>query len=156
MPTLARHFVERFCRDLNKKALLFSPSALGELREHAWPGNVRELQNCIERAVILCDGDTILPRHLNLSLRRAESGRLDGAEGHESTATPAEDASPLARIDRSGTMAEAVRRVTAVVERLKLDGALRNARGNKARAAEALQISYKALLRKQREYGITD
>ena len=115
-----------------------------------------ELQNCIERAVILCDGDTILPRHLNLSLRRAESGRLDGAEGHESTATPAEDASPLARIDRSGTMAEAVRRVTAVVERLKLDGALRNARGNKARAAEALQISYKALLRKQREYGITD
>ncbi len=41
-------------------------------RHYRWPGNVRELQNCIERAVILCEGDTIQPRHLNMSLR----GRL--------------------------------------------------------------------------------
>ena len=40
-----------------------------ELRAYAWPGNVRELQNCIERAVILSEGDTIQPRHLNLSFR---------------------------------------------------------------------------------------
>jgi transcriptional regulator with GAF, ATPase, and Fis domain len=64
---LARHFVDRFCRDMNKKLLALSPAALDELRSYAWPGNVRELQNCIERAVILCDGDTIQPRHLNLS-----------------------------------------------------------------------------------------
>ena len=53
-------------------------------------------------------------------------------------------------------MTEAVRRVTAVVERLKIEEAFRNARGSKERAAEALQVSYKALLQKQREHGISD
>ena len=38
-----------------------------QLQAYRWPGNVRELQNCIERAVILADGETLLPRHLNLS-----------------------------------------------------------------------------------------
>ena len=63
---------------------------------------------------------------------------------------------PLAQVDLSGTMTEAVKRVTAIVERLKLDEALKNAKGNKERAAEALQVSYKALLQKQREHGISD
>jgi DNA-binding NtrC family response regulator len=53
-------------------------------------------------------------------------------------------------------MSEAVKRVTAVVERVKLEEALKNARGNKERAAEALQVSYKALLQKQREHGLSD
>ena len=89
IPTLARHFVEKFCRDLNKKPLLLSQAALDELRAYAWPGNVRELQNCIERAVILSDGDTIQPRHLNLSFREPEpspqpvAGRRPGAAGRE-------------------------------------------------------------------------
>ncbi len=153
---LARHFVERFCRELNKKALRLSPAALDELQAYAWPGNVRELQNCIERAVILCDEDTIHRRHLSLSIGGpASPGRRDGVEGDQATLTPAE-ANPLAQIDLSGTMTAAVRRVTAVVERLKLEAALKNARGNKERAAEALHVSYKALLRKQREHGIHD
>ena len=69
VPILARHFIEKFCRDLNKPALRLSPGALDELCAYAWPGNVRELQNCMERAVILCDGAEIQPRHLNLSFR---------------------------------------------------------------------------------------
>ena len=153
---LVRHFIERYCRELNKKPLLMSPAALDELQAYAWPGNVRELQNCIERAVILCDDDTIHRRHLSLAPdRSAGSGRRDGGEADQATVTPAE-ASPLAQIDLSGTMTAAVRRVTAVVERLKLEEALRNAHGNKERAAEALHVSYKVLLRKQREHGISD
>src|SRR5687767_229737 len=99
---LARHFVDRFCRDLNKKSLTLSPAALDELQAYSWPGNVRELQNCIERAVILCDGDTIQPRHLNLSFRQAATV--------SAATTPWED------IDLSGTMTEVVRRVTSEVE----------------------------------------
>src|SRR4030095_5087776 len=67
--TLARYFIDRFCRDLNKKSLVLAPGAEDELRQYAWPGNVRELQNCIERACILTEGETIHPRHLNLSFR---------------------------------------------------------------------------------------
>src|SRR5258706_10551194 len=66
---LARHFIERFSRDLNKKPLALAPSAVEELLAYSWRGNVRELQNCIERAVILTEGDTIHARHLSLSFR---------------------------------------------------------------------------------------
>src|SRR5687767_3947064 len=41
---LARHFVDRFCRDMNKQSLTLSPAALDELQAYPWPGNVRELQ----------------------------------------------------------------------------------------------------------------
>jgi DNA-binding NtrC family response regulator len=139
---LARHFVDRFCRDLNKKTLALTPAALDELQAYAWPGNVRELQNCIERAVILCDAEAIHPRHLNLSFRQPAS-------------VPPE-ASPWEEIDLSGTMNEALRRVTANVERRKIDQALRDTAGNKQRAAEMLQISYKTLLQKLKEFGIAD
>src|SRR5947207_8980002 len=67
IPLLARYFVDRFCRDLKKKPLALSEGALEALQTYRWPGNVRELQNCIERAVILAEGDTVLPRHLHLS-----------------------------------------------------------------------------------------
>jgi DNA-binding NtrC family response regulator len=153
---LARTFVEKFCRDLNKPALMLPPAALDELHAYPWPGNVRELQNCIERAVILCDADAIQTRHLNLSFRAAQGPvRADAAE----TSAPAaaeEPTNPLAAMNLSGSLIEAVKRVTAEVERLKVGQALKDAGGSKERAAETLQISYKALLQKQREYGIPD
>ena len=139
IPLLARYFVERFCRDLKKKALGLSPAALEQLQTYRWPGNVRELQNCIERAVILADGDTILPRHLNLSFAQPSQE---------------EAPSPLSRVDLSGSLTEVVRRVTTDVERLKIEETLREAGNNKGRAAELLQISYKMLLAKLKEHGI--
>jgi len=139
---LARNFVDRFCRDMNKKPLTLSPAALDELQAYAWPGNVRELQNSIERAVILCEGDTIHPRHLNLSFREP------------SAAQP--PASPWEQIDLSGTMNDALRRVNGEVERRKIEQALRDAGGSKQRAAEALQVSYKTMLQKLKEYGIDE
>jgi DNA-binding NtrC family response regulator len=138
---LARHFVDKFSREVNKPPLIFTDSALDELRAYPWPGNVRELQNCIERAVILCDGDTIHPRHLNLSFRQP--------------AAPA-PVSPWEQIDLSGSMADAVRRVTAEVERRKVEQALKEAGGNKARAAELLQVPVKMFTMKLKELGISD
>jgi transcriptional regulator with GAF, ATPase, and Fis domain len=142
IPVLARYFVDRFCRDLKKKPLVLSPPALEQLQAYGWPGNVRELQNCIERAVILVDGDAILPRHLNLSF-----------------AAPLQDEnpeSPWAHVDLSGTLGEVTRRVTAEVEKLKIQEVLREAAGNKGRTAELLQISYKMLVAKLKEHGIAD
>ena len=141
--TLARHFVDRFCRDLNKKALALSPAALVEMRAYPWPGNVRELQNCIERAVILCDSETIHPRHLSLSFRDAAP-------------VPSAATSPWDQIDLSGTLADALRRVLNEVERRKVERAIRDAAGNKPRAADLLQISPKMLQQKMKDYGITD
>jgi DNA-binding NtrC family response regulator len=140
IPLLARFFVDRFCRDLNKPRLTLSPSALDQLQTYRWPGNVRELQNCIERAVILADGDSILPRHLNLSF----------VEHFPDEKT----ANPWAHVDMSGTLTEVTRRAVAGVERLKIEEILREADGNRGRAAELLQISYKALIAKLKEYSL--
>ncbi len=136
---LARHFVEKFCRDLNKKPLAVAPAALDDLRAYPWPGNVRELQNCIERAVILCDGDTIHARHLNLAFRQP--------------AMPS-STDPWERIDLSGTLPDVLRRVTADVERRKIEQVLTGAGGNRQRAADALHVPYKVLLQKIKDYGI--
>ncbi|HVD91440.1 MAG TPA: sigma-54 dependent transcriptional regulator [Vicinamibacterales bacterium] len=137
---LARFFVERFCRDLKKKPFVLSHEAVEQLQLYRWPGNVRELQNCIERAVILADGDTILPRHLNLSFA--------------APLTDENPESPWAHVDMSGTLSEVTRRVTSEVEKAKIIEVLVEANGNKGRAAELLQINYKSLLAKLKEHGI--
>ena len=141
IPMLAKYFIDRFCRDLNKKPLTLATSAVDELLAYRWPGNVRELQNCIERAVILTEGDTIHARHLSLSFR--------GSAPH----APSDD-NPWARIDLSGTMAAATTRVVAEVERRKLQQALADASGNKAQAADALQVGFKTFTSKLREHGL--
>jgi DNA-binding NtrC family response regulator len=142
IPTLARYFIERFCRDLNKRPLVLSPAAEDELRRYAWPGNVRELQNCIERAAILTEGDTIHPRHLNLSFH-----------GGSLAPTVDEEDGPWSKIDVSGSMAEALKRIGAEVERRKITQAVKEAGGNKGAAAEILQMSYKAFTTKLKEHG---
>ena len=142
IPLLARHFIERYCTDLRRKRLVLSPAAVEAVRTYRWPGNVRELQNSIERAVILTDGDTIHPRHLNLSF--AAAARQDAEMG------------PWDAIDTSGSLANASRRVLGELERLKITQALSDVHGNKGRAADALQVSYKTLLAKMREHGIRD
>ena len=137
---LAHFFVDRLCRDMKKRPLTLSPEAIGTLQEYRWPGNVRELQNCIERAVILAEGDAILPRHLSLSF--VETADL-----------------PLppdvwADFDFSGSLVEVTRRATAEVERRKIQHVLAEAEGNKGRAAELLGITFKGLNSKIKEYGI--
>jgi two-component system, NtrC family, response regulator AtoC len=140
---LARHFIERFCRDLNKKALALAPSAIDQLLAYSWRGNVRELQNCIERAVILTDGDTIHARHLNLTMR------------NDALVAVADDDDPWSHIDLSGSMADASKRVLADVERRKIGQALKEASGNPGLAAEILQVSFKTLQGKLKDYQIS-
>ena len=140
---LARAFIDRFCRDLNKKPLALAPSAIDELLAYSWRGNVRELQNCIERAVILTDGDTIHARHLNLTMH----------DDHIAAASEEDD--PWAKIDLSGSMADASRRVLADVERRKIVQALKEASGNPGIAAEILQMSFKTLQAKLKDYQIS-
>jgi DNA-binding NtrC family response regulator len=63
---LARFFLNRYAVDFKKKVSGFSPAAIEKIRSYAWPGNVRELQNAIERAVLLCEGETIEPSNMTM------------------------------------------------------------------------------------------
>ena len=71
-----------------------------------------------------------------------------------SATTPA--SSPWDHIDLSGTMSEVLRRVSAEVERRKIEQALKDSRGNKGAAADALQIGFKALGTRMRQLGIQE
>lgn len=139
IPLLARHFVEHTCNEMGRKPLALSDRALEVLSNHAWPGNVRELQNAIERAVILAEGDTIHPGHLNVKATSIP-------------AAPPQD--PWDGIDLGGSLSEALARVTAEAERRKIARAVREAGGDRARAADLLQVGYKALLAKIRDLGL--
>ncbi|HYB95853.1 MAG TPA: sigma-54 dependent transcriptional regulator [Vicinamibacterales bacterium] len=136
IPKLAHHFVERVSRDVGKR-LTLSPEALAMLVEHSWPGNVRELQNAIERAVILSEGERLLPRHLSLAARMSPA-----------------DYDPWDMLDLSGTLNDATARIAAEAEKRKITQALEQANGDRGRAADILQVNFKALTAKLRQHGL--
>jgi two-component system NtrC family response regulator len=63
---LARHFINRFGRELNSSVQSLSPDAIAAIDCYAWPGNVRELENRIKRAVIMADGKSVTAAELDL------------------------------------------------------------------------------------------
>ncbi len=136
IPKLAHHFVERVSRDVGKK-LTLTAEALEMLVEYPWPGNVRELQNAIERAVILADGDRLYPRHLTLSPPQAGP-----------------TADPWDQLDWSGSLAEVSARFASEAEKRKILFALKQVNNDKGLAADVLQINFKALTAKLRQYGL--
>jgi two-component system NtrC family response regulator len=64
---LARHFVNRFARELKTKVQCLAPDAVAAIDAYGWPGNVRELENRIKRAVIMADGKAVTAEDLDLS-----------------------------------------------------------------------------------------
>ncbi|WP_036171708.1 PEP-CTERM-box response regulator transcription factor [Massilia sp. 9096] len=63
---LAHHFKNKFCAQESRSSLHFAPDAIAAIEAYAWPGNVREMENCIKRAVIMADGNTIVADDLGL------------------------------------------------------------------------------------------
>lgn len=75
IPALTNYFIERY----HGASLSVSKEALALLQKFPWPGNVRQLENVIQRALILCDGDRLLPEHI--IIEEDESGNLKNFEG---------------------------------------------------------------------------
>jgi len=70
---IAEFFLDKFNKENNKEINRISTSAIDLLIQYHWPGNVRELQNCIERAVLVCDGTSIKGVHLPPTLQVSQS-----------------------------------------------------------------------------------
>ena len=136
---LAERFLALTNRELRKDVQGFTGAAIEVLLNYPWPGNVRELRNVVRRAVLVADG-YIEPDHL-------------GIGGASAGADPAW-AAPGETFDGSVSFKEAVRRAVSRVERQMLAQALRQTEGNKAKAARLLQIDYKTIHKKARDYGI--
>ena len=132
---LAGHFLARYAGLRPELAgLRFTPEALEALRGHRWPGNVRELMHAVERAVVLAEGSAIREEDLPEPVRTPRP--------------PAAGEAPLPGEDLS------VKRATAALEARLIREALSRTGGNRTRAAELLDLSYRALLYKIRDYGL--
>jgi len=130
IPLLADHFLAHFNAQAGKHIRCFDHEAVDRLARHEWRGNVRELENRVERAVLLAEGDVILPRHLGLT------------PGPEARA-----ASGQTLLFRPGT-------TVSEMERQLIMGTLSEVNQNRTRAAELLGISIRTLRNKLREYRL--
>ncbi|MBF0229037.1 MAG: sigma 54-interacting transcriptional regulator [Desulfamplus sp.] len=125
---LADHFLEKYSKEHFKDIKRFSTPSIDMLMEYHWPGNVRELENCIERAVLLCNEGAIHSYHLPPSLQTGKTSHT------------------LAPI----TMDQAV----ANLEREMIIDSLKNTRGNIKKAAELVGTTVRIFAYKASKYGV--
>ncbi len=128
---LANFFVERHCREAKKSKMKITDDAQAQLTGYAWPGNVRELDNVLARAVILTSGNEITTEFLNLK-----------------STSPETMVSPTPVLPQTS-----YHEAMEAYSRQLIVSALREAEGNKTRAAELLKLqrTYFARLMKQRD-----
>lgn len=128
IPALADHFIQKYNAEMNKKIESIHPEALEALSRFHWPGNVRQLENCIERAIVLCQGKQIVPANLPPEL--VQDHQAAGGEANS--------------IQVGMTVSD--------MERQLIYKTLEFTANNRTRAAEMLGISIRTLRNKLNEY----
>jgi two-component system NtrC family response regulator len=124
IPVLAEVLAQQEAAKIGKKQMTLSPAFIDALTRYGWKGNIRELKNVIERAVILSDGQTLLPAYLPLDVQSPPSQPV--AFSYD----------------------------LATVEKNHIERVLQHTNGNKAESARLLGISLSTLYRKYDEYQL--
>ena len=134
IPALVEHFLAKHRYSATAQPAAIGEEALRRLMEYDWPGNVRELENVVERAVVLSRGQIITSRELPFG---------EHEEGHENGET-----------DDMPTEKSFFKKSVAQFEKDLIMKALRDAAGNRSKAAEMLGIYRRLLYAKIKEYGL--
>jgi two-component system response regulator AtoC len=130
IPRLAEHFLAKVAARQGSPPVPVTPDALDALSSRDWPGNVRELEHTLERAAVLSRGAPIAPEHLQ---------EQSHSRGEWFDAVPLDDG---------------MHALVAQLERKLVERALRQAGGNRTRAAELLRINRRLLYDKLKEFGL--
>lgn len=137
IPLLVNFFIKKNQEKLGLPVYGISKDALSALIDHEWPGNIRELENCIERSMILTEGDTISYESLPKTIKAAEA--------EEQQATPLLEDDELS-----------IKQHTRAIEEVLIKKALEQTKGNRTHAAKLLEISHRTLLYKLKQYNLTE
>jgi len=140
IPTLVDYYLKMYTRQFGKPNIKVDKNALEKLIDYDFPGNVRELRNIIERSVILCEGDKLLPRHLLLSHNHETENNLSG--------------SPTGLTDTFSVSTEDTGLDLEENERQLILKALEQAGNNKSKAAALLNITWQALDRRMKKFHL--
>ncbi len=138
IPLLVDHFLEKYSDKSGGIVKEISPEILSILMDHNWPGNVRELENCIERAIVMGDGDTIRSSDLPVSICRDAASSEPGQIMDEMLS----DDMSLDQLEESIMKRHIIR-------------ALRQTGGNQTQAAKMLGIQRRKLQYRMDKYGIS-
>jgi len=128
---LANFFLRRYCDELKKKVIGFSPASIELLETYQWPGNVRELENKIQRSVIMCESSVIEPKDFGL------------AETTNKRRIPVIDSMSL-------------KEAKALMERELIISSITRHKGNLAQISEELEISRPTLYDLMRKHGLNN
>ena len=137
IPPLAAHFLKKYSMEVRKGPLTISDEAMDILVKSPWKGNIRELENVIERAVIYAEGGTIRAADLGIS----ETSIMDALAEH---------------VPMDGPLHAVAEAATRIAESRRIRQVLKQTGNNKTRAAEVLQVSYKTLLTKIKDYQLEE
>lgn len=138
IPFLLRHFMGRFAVRYGRAPLPLTPGIIEACTQYSWPGNLRELENFVKRYLILAD----------------EASALDELKSKVNGESPPASAGMKARGENSEDLKSLVRGLKDEAEMEAISRALERTNWNRKEAARLLNISYKALLYKIRQYGI--
>jgi DNA-binding NtrC family response regulator len=139
---IAYHFLDQFCRSMDKAITGFAEDAANRLTEYGWPGNVRQLRNVVERAVILCEKETIGLKELPLL---AEISDIEGLV----------DNTPTTNEALKALKAQIRQKAVARVECNFLTHALSANDWNVTRAAKAVGMRRPNFQNMMKKHGIT-
>jgi len=150
IPLLVDHFLRKNNEQYRKDLKALSSETMDIFMKYHWPGNVRELENMVRRMVVLGNETAVLEE---ISLR----GTAPTARS-----APSDNTLDLGALGVDFTKGEAIdlkaisRRAAQVAEKRVIERVLQQTRWNRKEAAEKLQISYKALLYKMKENGLSE
>ena len=126
IPLLAEYFLDKYCKENGREKMTISEDAVKEMVNYSWPGNIRELENIIERAVVICEDQTLKPEHFS-------KGML--VQGNSSAGSQFEAGLSLREMEKR-----------LIVETLNREN------GNRTKTADVLKISIRTLRNKLNEY----
>lgn len=138
IPLLVDHFLQRYRILYERDFLGLSPQALEALKEYSWPGNVRQLENLIKQIVVRNDESMVF----ELSERIATETSSGGPEP------------PSSRAEGELSLKRRISALVTQEEKKVISEALRRTNWNRRKAAKLLEISYRSLLYKIKDYGI--
>jgi two-component system, NtrC family, response regulator AtoC len=147
IPLLSDHFVRKFAAQYGKEFRGLSPATISRFMEYHWPGNVRELENMVRRIIVLGSEEVILA-----DIARHEPPRESATDGGLDLEALGVHWSADGVVDLKGIS----KRAAQIAEKRVIERTLQMTRWNRKEAAERLQISYKALLYKMKENGLSD
>ena len=146
IPALVEGYIEYLGARIGREVYAISQSAMDALRSYAWPGNVRELINVVERAMLLCEGEEIMPEDLPAGI----SASVLTPAG--STLPRSEHEVPAEWLDK--TLPEIRAAVVEDLERSYLAAMLRQTGGRVGETAERAGMEARSLYEKMKRYGL--